>query len=45
MKKRTVLFLLMGLVFAAHAQDVVMSDTAAKAETLSEGSGFMGVVM
>jgi biopolymer transport protein ExbB len=44
MKKQTVLFLLMCAAFAARAQEVMMSDAAAKAETLSEGSGFIGVV-
>jgi len=33
-----------GAAGAAFAQDVVMSEAAAKAEALSEGSGFLGVV-
>jgi len=36
--------LLAGAALSVCAQDVVMSDAAAKAETLSEGSGFLGVV-
>jgi biopolymer transport protein ExbB len=37
--------LLVGTSFAAHAQDVVMSDAAAKAEVLSKGSGFLDVII
>lgn len=37
--------LLIPAAFAAKAQEVVMSDAAAKAEALSQGSGFMGVVL
>ena len=49
MKKRVgvrlwILGLLVGAACAVQAQDVVMSEAAAKAETLSEGSGFIGVV-
>lgn len=45
MKKQTVLFLLSGAASAAHAQEVVMNAAAAKAEALSESSGFIGVVL
>ena len=36
--------LLAGAACSVHAQEVVMNEAAAKAEALSEGSGFLGVV-
>jgi len=44
MNKKTVLFLLSGAAFAAHAQEVIMNDAAAKAEALGKGAGFLDVV-
>ncbi|MBI9020748.1 MAG: MotA/TolQ/ExbB proton channel family protein [Verrucomicrobia bacterium] len=44
MKKTVVFIMLIGLAFVAGAQDVVMTDAAAKAETLSKGDGFFSVV-
>lgn len=45
MNRKTVFILQAGIAFAVNAQEVVMSEAAAKAEVLSEGSGFIDVVV
>jgi len=44
MKKTVIFIILIGLAFVAGAQDVVMSEEAAVAESLGQGDGFFNVV-